>query len=108
MDGWSHLLEGKLGGWVEKIFGRGYHPEEAVQLRGGAQKVVYLVRCSNGFRFILYVWDLQLNYFREELEQEERSEPIGYGGKPFQTVNACLRDLQVRTPELYHFEPGGL
>ncbi|NJJ42010.1 phosphotransferase [Paenibacillus apii] len=109
MDGWSHLLQGKLAVWVERIFGRGYHPEEAVQLRGGAQKVVYSVCCSNGFRFVLYVWDVRLNYFREELEQEEQPEPIsGFGGRQFQTVNAFLRKLQIRTPELYHFEPGSL
>ncbi|AZS14335.1 phosphotransferase [Paenibacillus lutimineralis] len=109
MDDWSHLLQGKLRVWVEHIFGRGYYPEEAVQLRGGAQKVVYKVRCSNGFYFILYIWDLRMNYFREELEQEEQSESIsGFGGKQFQTVNAYLSKLQVRTPEIYHFEPGEL
>lgn len=108
MESWGHLLQGNLGVWVEHIFGRGYHPVEAVQMRGGAQKVVYLVRCSNGFRFILYVWDLRMNYFREELEREEQSAPIsGFGGEQFHAANVFLRKLQVRTPEIYHFEPSG-
>ncbi|HYE68077.1 MAG TPA: phosphotransferase [Anaerovoracaceae bacterium] len=106
MNDWSQILLGNLAGWVQKIFGRGYYPEEVVQLHGGAQKVVYMIRCSNGFRLILYIWDLRMNYFRVELEQMEQSEPIsGYGGKQFQSVNAFLRKLEVRTPELYHFEP---
>ncbi|WP_379137884.1 phosphotransferase [Paenibacillus sp. sgz500958] len=108
MDGWSHLLQGRLGIWAEQIFGKGYPPEEAVQLRGGAQKVVYQVRCSNGFRFILYIWDVRLNYFRQELERDEAKTVSGFGGLQFQTVNALLRKLHIRTPELYHFEPGGL
>ncbi|SET05938.1 phosphotransferase [Paenibacillus sp. NFR01] len=107
MEDWRHLLEGRLEDWTERVFGQGYHPEEAKAVSGGAQKLVYQIRCSNGFRFMLYVWDMRLNYFREELEQEEAPGPIsGYGGKKFQTVNAYLRKLQVGTPELYHFEAG--
>lgn len=109
MEEWSRLLQGELGNWVEQVFGGDYHPEEAVQMHGGAQKVVYLIRCSNGFRFILYVWDLQSNYFREEIERQEPDKPIsGYGGKQFQAAHDCLRQLQVPTPELYHFEAAGL
>ncbi|WP_339818597.1 phosphotransferase [Paenibacillus sp. FSL R7-0216] len=107
MNDMNDLLQGKLGDWTERIFGTGYRPEEANQMHGGAQKAVYTVRCSNGFRFVLYVWDVRMNYFREELEQKEAAEAIsGYGGEPFRTVNEFMEKLQVRTPKLYHFESG--
>lgn len=107
MNEMNDLLQGKLGDWTERIFGTGYHPEEANQMHGGAQKAVYTVRCSNGFRFVLYVWDVRMNYFREELEQKEAAEAMsGYGGEPFRTVNEFMEKLQVRTPKLYHFESG--
>lgn len=107
MNEMNDLLQGKLGDWTERIFGTGYHPEEANQMHGGAQKAVYTVRCSNGFRFVLYVWDVRMNYFREELEQKKAAEAMsGYGGEPFRTVNEFMEKLQVRTPKLYHFESG--
>ena len=104
----GQLLQGTLVQWTEKIFGGGYRPEEAVPLRGGAQKEVHRIRCSNGFRFVLYNWDVERNYFREELEREEQDSPIsGFGGEAFRAASVFLNSLQIRTPELYHFEPAG-
>lgn len=92
----------ELADCITTVFGTSYDINSIRQMQGGAQKTVYQLSCKNGFSFILYVWDLQNNYFQEEREQEN---PIGQypDGPLFNDNIRCLRQLGVRTPELYYY-----
>lgn len=69
-------------------------------MHGGAQKVVYKVDCSNGFSCVLYVWDLTMNYFQEEIE-DDISNVQSFGSNLFELNNKFLIEHSIRTPALY-------
>ncbi|WP_051084537.1 phosphotransferase family protein [Gracilibacillus lacisalsi] len=69
-------------------------------MHGGTQKVVYKIACSNGFSCVLYVWDLTMNYFSEEIATEDITEQ-SYGSDLFELNNKYLTQQGIRTPTLY-------
>ncbi|MFH0070825.1 aminoglycoside phosphotransferase family protein [Peribacillus sp. NPDC056705] len=96
----GHLPEHELQEYVAKVLGSGYAAADVVRMQGGAQKVVYKIECTNGFACMLYVWDLNHNYFQEEISQEE-TEERSFGGLSFQINHRFMRESGVLTPALY-------
>jgi hypothetical protein len=95
-----HLDQSDLQEYMEKVFGVSYLVSSVNQMHGGAQKVVYKVDCSNGFSCVLYVWDLTMNYFQEEVEHGNIHEQ-SYGGDLFEMNNNYLSQQGIQTPLLY-------
>ncbi|UVI33838.1 aminoglycoside phosphotransferase family protein [Paenibacillus spongiae] len=85
---------------MEKVLGSGYIIERVTRMHGGAQKVVYRIDCRNGFTCVLYVWDLTMNYFQEEIANGQTDDQP-YGGRLFELNNTYLTRRGVRTPALY-------
>ncbi|WP_160032480.1 phosphotransferase [Paenibacillus sp. An7] len=69
-------------------------------MHGGAQKVVYKINCSNGFSFVLYVWDLSMNYFKEDIVNNDIYQQ-SYGSSLFELNNNYLIQNGIQTPSLY-------
>lgn len=95
-----HLSLDDLQQYAKAIFGNAYTISGVTSIHGGAQKVVYKLEFAGGFACMLYVWDMQNNYFREEIQNDlpiERS----YGGDLFEQNNIFLTRIGVRTPTLY-------
>lgn len=86
--------------YVEKVFGTRYTVVKVSKMEGGAQKVVYKLDCSNGFSCILYVWDLTMNYFQEEIVNHN-IHAESYGSELFESNNRFLMEHAIRTPILY-------
>lgn len=86
--------------YVEKVFGTRYTVAKVSKMEGGAQKVVYKLDCSNGFSCILYVWDLAMNYFQEEIVNHN-IHAESYGSELFESNNRFLTEHAIRTPLLY-------
>ncbi|QYR24385.1 aminoglycoside phosphotransferase family protein [Paenibacillus sp. sptzw28] len=74
---------------------------EARKMRGGAQKVVYKLECTEGLAFILYVWDLSMNYFEQEKRENGETEE-SYGSRQFEANTELLTRLGIRTPAIYY------
>ncbi|UHA76089.1 phosphotransferase [Paenibacillus sp. 481] len=85
---------------MEKVLGTGYFVANVTKMHGGAQKVVYKIDCSNGFSCVLYVWDLTMNYFQEEIANRDINEQ-SYGSHLFERNNQFLIERGLQTPALY-------
>ncbi|MFE9276776.1 phosphotransferase [Paenibacillus glucanolyticus] len=100
--GWTcHLDQADLQEYVEKVLGTGYVVAEVTRMHGGAQKVVYKIHCDNGFVCVLYVWDLTMNYFQEEIANEHDVHERSFGAHSFEMNNSWLREHGILTPALY-------
>lgn len=86
---------------TKETFGAGYMVKQVTNRHGGAQKTVYKVKCTNGFMFMLYVWELAMNYFQEEIERLPENERI-YGCGLFEGNQAFLSEHGIRTPGIYY------
>lgn len=95
-----HLDAADLQEYVKKVFGNSYLVTKVSKLEGGAQKVVYKLDCTGGFSCILYVWDLTMNYFQEEIVNAEINAQ-SYGSGLFEVNNRYLIEHSIRTPLLY-------
>lgn len=100
MDNTLHMTRTDLQSYIKEVFGAGYIVSNVTQMQGGAQKVVYKVDCDNGFTCVLYVWDLALNYFQKEIENEDLHSR-SYGGDLFEQNNKLLTEIGIPTPALY-------
>lgn len=100
MDISCHLDHADLQEYVWNIFGTDYVISNVSKMHGGAQKVVYKIDFNNDFSCVLYVWDLTLNYFKEELENQDIHER-SYGSDLFELNNNYLTQQGVKTPALY-------
>jgi tRNA A-37 threonylcarbamoyl transferase component Bud32 len=85
---------------MQKVLGTSYLVSNVTKMHGGAQKVVYKVDCSNRFSCVLYVWDLTMNYFQEEISNGDIHEQ-SYGGDLFELNNKYLTQQGIQTPILY-------
>ncbi|MEK5032697.1 aminoglycoside phosphotransferase family protein [Paenibacillus sp. FSL R7-0302] len=85
---------------MEKVLGSSYTVVKVSKMEGGAQKVVYKLDFSNGFSCILYVWDLAMNYFQEEIVNHN-IHAESYGSELFESNNRFLTEHAIRTPLLY-------
>ncbi|WP_046233103.1 phosphotransferase [Paenibacillus algorifonticola] len=83
-----------------KVFGIDYVVANVSKMHGGAQKVVYKIDCTNRFSCILYVWDLTMNFFQEEIANEAITDR-SYGSDLFEMNNRYLREHGIQTPALY-------
>ena len=100
MDITCHLDQADLQDYMGKVFGTGYLVASVSKMHGGAQKVVYKIDCSNGFSCVLYVWDLTMNYFQEEIANKDINEQ-SYGSDLFELNNNYLTQHGIQTPSLY-------
>lgn len=100
MKSTCHLDQSDLQEYMEKVFGASYLVSSVTKMHGGAQKVVYKIDCSNGFSSVLYVWDLTMNYFQEERQNQDINES-SYGSDLFELNNMFLIQQGIRTPALY-------
>lgn len=96
-----HLELDDLQQCLKNTFGAGYFVNDVKNMHGGAQKVVYKVECTNRFICMLYVWDLSMNYFQQEIEKQHESER-SYGSELFELNNAYLCQQGINTPALYY------
>lgn len=95
-----HLDRIQLQEAIQDVFGADYVVRHVERMHGGAQKVVYRISCSNGFACILYVWDLGMNYFQEDIVNGGLHQ-ASYGSDRFETNNKLLTEHGIRTPALY-------
>ncbi|OZB98459.1 phosphotransferase family protein [Paenibacillus sp. XY044] len=95
-----HISESDLTHYTKQVFGSDYAIRAVTRLNGGAQKVVYKLHFQNGFACMLYVWDLTMNYFREEIEHSG-TDMWSYGADFFGANNRLLTQLGIATPEMY-------
>lgn len=100
MEYTCHLAQPDLQEYVRKVFGTGYLVVNVSKMHGGAQKVVYKIDCSNGFSCVLYVWDLTMNYFQEEIANQDVNEQ-SYGSDLFELNNRFLTQHRIQTAALY-------
>ena len=100
MDIYCHLDKVDLQDYARKVFGAGYVVDQVSKMHGGAQKVVYKIDFRNGFSCALYVWDLSMNYFQEEIAADDMHVK-SYGSDLFALNNKYLTELGIRTPALY-------
>ncbi|MCR8844286.1 phosphotransferase [Paenibacillus sp. SC116] len=96
-----HLDPKDLQTHVKNIFGTEYVVANIENMHGGAQKAVYKVNCMNQFSFVLYVWDITINYFQQEIEKEQRSEHH-YSSQLFVQNYTFLHEVGIRVPYLYY------
>lgn len=82
---------------MQKVFGTSYLVSNVTKMHGGAQKVVYKIDCSNGFSSVLYVWDLTMNYFQEEIANGDIHEQ-SYSSDLFELNNKYLIQQGIQTP----------
>ncbi|WP_274648722.1 hypothetical protein [Paenibacillus humicola] len=101
-----HLAAAELNEFISRHAGRGYKVERVNRLRGGAQKAVYKIECFGGAAFILYVWDLAVNYFREETLE---ADPLtrSYASGRFKANAEFLQRHGIGTPAVFHVEYAG-
>jgi hypothetical protein len=97
---YCHLDSASLQEYVGKVFGTSYLVQNVTKMHGGAQKVVYKVGCTNGFSCALYVWDLNMNYFQEEIENNSINAQCS-DSDLFEINNRYLIEHSIRTPALY-------
>ncbi|MGG4143708.1 phosphotransferase [Paenibacillus algorifonticola] len=83
------------------VFGTDYVVANVSTMHGGAQKVVYKIDCTNHFSCVLYVWDLSMNFFLEEIASASIADQ-SYGGHLFEMNNRFLREHGIQTPALYN------
>ncbi|GIP35662.1 aminoglycoside phosphotransferase [Paenibacillus sp. J2TS4] len=100
MDITCHIAQADLQEYVRKVFGASYVVDTVTKMRGGAQKMVYKIDCSNSFSCVLYVWDLSMNYFEEEIANQDINEQ-SYGSSLFEINNKFLIQHGIQTPFLY-------
>ncbi|MEK8129235.1 phosphotransferase [Paenibacillus filicis] len=85
---------------MEKVFGTSYLVADITKMHGGAQKAVYKIDCTNGFSCVLYVWDMTMNYFQEEITNNHLHAQ-SFGSDLFELNNKYLIEHSIRTPALY-------
>lgn len=100
MDITCHLDQADLQDYIGKVFGTAYLVASVSKMHGGAQKVVYKIECSNGFSCVLYVWDLSMNYFKDEIANDDINKH-SYGSDLFELNNKYLTQHGIQTPSLY-------
>ncbi|WP_246354181.1 phosphotransferase family protein [Paenibacillus phytohabitans] len=100
MENYCHLDPAALQAYVEKVFGTSYAVAMVTKMHGGAQKVVYKIDCTNGFSCVLYVWDITMNYFQQEIAGQNTNAQ-SYGSEQFEINNRYLLEHSIRTPALY-------
>jgi hypothetical protein len=96
-----HLELNDLEQYLKLALGAGYVVNHVENRHGGAQKVVYKVSCTNHFSCMLYVWDLSMNYFQQELEAEQVNQ-LSYGCDLFECNQAFLYQHGIRTPQVFY------
>lgn len=96
-----HLDLNDLQQYVKETFGAGYVVNHVENRHGGAQKVVYKVACTNHFSCMLYVWDLSMNYFQQEIEAGQVNQ-LTYGCDLFESNQAFLHRHGIRTPQVFY------
>lgn len=87
---------------VKKIFGEDHIIDNINRMYGGTQKGTFKVKCTNGFNFILYIWDTRTTYFSNH---QAKSDLFNEGGAKVYAINErVLMENGLPTPKLYHMD----
>lgn len=70
----NHLVRSDLQQYIEKVFGNNHLITNVTKMHGGTEKIVYKIDCSNGFSCVLYLWDLTMNFSKDEVVRQKIAE----------------------------------
>lgn len=105
METIEQFIQSELQQRMEQVFGTSYRIASMDKFQGGAQKVVFHIKCTNGFTCMLYIWDVNLNYFAEE-KRQEHADGRARDSQLFMRNHTFLKELGIRIPDLYAFFAG--
>ncbi|MFC4735263.1 phosphotransferase [Bacillus daqingensis] len=83
---------------VKAVFGNDYLVTSVTPVRGGTQKTVHRITCSNGFMFLHYAWDDDKNLFQEEMETSKHLFSID----SFLDNGKQIRSAGIAVPDIYY------
>lgn len=86
---------------VKTVFDKEYDLTSMKRILGGAQKHTYLARCTNGFCFVIYLWDKSTTFFSNETGIFCSSSAV-----LFEKNNELMKKHDVLTPEMYYMDRG--
>lgn len=86
---------------VKTVFGKEYDLISVRRILGGAQKHTYLAGCTNGFCFVIYMWDKSTTFFNNETGIFSSSSAV-----LFEKNNKLMKECDVLTPDLYYMDRG--
>lgn len=97
-------MEKKIEEKAKECFGKDRTLKGIERLLGGAQKHTYLAILDNGFKFVVYVWDKNINYFSGS-ENITNDLFLSSSALMFKLNNELLIQNGIRTPKLYYIDP---
>lgn len=84
---------------AKTVFGEEYDLISMRRILGGAQKHTYLAECTNGFCFVIYLWDKSTTYFNNESGIFCSSSAV-----LFEKNNELMKKCGVLTPDMYYMD----
>lgn len=85
---------------IKNVFGEAYKISKVKEMLGGAQKLTYLIRCSNAFSCVLYVWDEERNFF----PNKNNTGFVSSDATLFEINQNFLKVNGINTPEIYYID----
>lgn len=92
-------MENFISQKTKAVFGREYELISMRRILGGAQKHTYLAKCTNGFCFVIYLWDKSTTFFNNETGIFCSSSAV-----LFEKNNELMKKCGVLTPNMYHMD----
>lgn len=86
---------------VKTVFGKEYDLISMERILGGTQKHTYLAKCTNGFCFVIYLWDKSTTFFNNETGIFCSSSAV-----LFEKNNELMKEYGVLTPDMYYMDRG--
>ena len=86
---------------ARQIFGNTYILNSLERILGGAQKYTYLATASNGFKFIVYIWDKSTSYFSYD---NPDAVFVSSSAELFELNNKLMTKYGINVPKLYYMD----
>lgn len=86
---------------ARQIFGSTYILNSLERIFGGAQKYTYLGTASNGFKFIVYIWDKSTSYFYDD---NPNAVFVSSSAELFELNNKLMTKYGINVPKLYYMD----
>lgn len=87
---------------AKRVFGEKYIVEKIDRLYGGAQKGTYKIQCTNGFVFVLYIWDKRTSLFSK---YENKNDIFRSNGADlFLASHKVFEDNNIPVQKLYYID----
>lgn len=84
---------------AKEVFGEDYIINNVVRLYGGAKKGTFKIECTNGFNFVLYIWDLRTTYVSNYQDKSDMF--LHNGAKIFANSEEVFKENNIPTQKLY-------